>query len=56
MSLQDDYYDLAASLNDWQKKALDRIWEAFVSMENEQEDLLKLRACVKTLVELGKTK
>jgi len=37
MSLQDDYFDLEASLNKWQKQSLNRIWEAFVETEKENE-------------------
>ena len=53
MSLQDDYFDLSESLQGWQKEAFERIWEAFCEMENEQEDLLKIRSSVRTLLEVS---
>ena len=52
MSLQDDYFDLAASLRGEKKKAFMRIWEAFCVMENEHEDLLQIRGAVRRAVEL----
>lgn len=53
MSLQDDYYELHESLDSkWQKDALDRIWDVFVEMEAEQEELLAIRGSVRRLIEL----
>jgi hypothetical protein len=52
MSLQDDYFDLENSLEGWQKAAFLRIWEAFVDMENEHEELLAIRGAVRKMVEL----
>ena len=40
MSLQDDYFDLSAELEGWQKAAMSRIWEAFCKLENEHYKLL----------------
>lgn len=52
MSIQDDYFDLMAELEGESKKAFERIWDAFVDMENEQESLLKIRGCFREMVEL----
>jgi hypothetical protein len=54
MSLQDDYFDLSASLKGWHKEAFDRVWEAFCDLESEQEDLLKIKGAVRDLLELTK--
>lgn len=52
MSLQDDYFELKASLKGEEKKAFLRIWKAFVEMENEQETLLQIRGAFRRMVEL----
>jgi hypothetical protein len=52
MSLQDDYFDLEASLKGKQKKAFLRIWDAFIEMESEQESLLQIRGAFRRMVEL----
>lgn len=52
MSLQDDYFELKAKLKGNSKKQLERIWEAFVQMENEHEALLQIRGAVRRMVEL----
>jgi len=36
MSLQDDYFDLAASLKGSELKAFKRIWSAFITMEAKE--------------------
>lgn len=46
MSLQDDYYELKAELKGPNKKRLERIWEAFIDLENELEES---RECVKLI-------
>ena len=50
MSLQDDYFDLNASLKHEDNKALNRIWEAFCQMEEEQESLCELRGNVRAMI------
>jgi len=50
MSLQDDYFDLDASLKGAEKDAFNRIWAAFCDMENREETLLKIRGAVRTMV------
>ena len=52
MSLQDDYFDLAASLKGEELAAFERIWESFCEMEAEHEDLLAIRGAVRTMVSL----
>ncbi len=52
MSLQDDYFELNAKLKGWQREALNRIWDAFVEIENEHEQLCQLRNCVRGMIEL----
>ena len=52
MSLQDDYFELSESLKGSQKEALDRIWETFCVMEEQQEDLLAIKRTVRDLVDL----
>ena len=52
MSLQDDYFDLKEALEGEELKAFLRIWDAFVDMENEQEDLLAIRGAVRRMVNL----
>lgn len=53
MSLQDDYFDLSASLEGDRLEAFNRIWNAFVEMENEHEALLKIRDAVRSAVSLA---
>ena len=54
MSLQDDYFDLEVYLkkNKPMLKAFNRIWEAFCYMEAQENELLKIRECFRTMVEL----
>jgi hypothetical protein len=52
LSLQDDFWEVEAELDDKLLPPLHRIWEAFVEMENEQEDLLRLRGAVRTMIEV----
>lgn len=52
MSLQDDYFDLESTLKGENKKKFLRIWEAFVDMEKEYEDLIQIKSAVKKMVEL----
>lgn len=42
MSLQDDYFDLKASLKGENKKRFLRIWEAFCEAEKENDELLDI--------------
>ena len=53
MSLQDDYYSLSQSLDGWKKEAFERIWEAFCEMEDEHDNLLRIRNSVRNLLELS---
>lgn len=53
MSLQDDYFDLMATLKGRDRKAFLRIWDAFVEMENEHEDLCSVRRYLRDAVELA---
>ena len=53
MSLQDDYFDLDASLKGENKKRFLRIWEAFCEMESEHDKLRELRSHFRKMVELA---
>ncbi len=52
MSLQDDYFELSETLKDHQLECLERIWRAFVDMENEHEKLLQIRGAFRQMVEI----
>lgn len=52
MSLQDDYFDLESTLKGENKKKFLRIWETFIDMEKEYEDLIKIKSAVKNMIEL----
>jgi hypothetical protein len=51
MSLQDDYFDLKASLKGENKKAFLRIWEAFCELESEVEELTEISRAVRIMIE-----
>lgn len=51
MSLQDDYFDLKASLKGENKKRFLRIWEAFCETEAENEELLEISRGARMLIE-----
>ena len=53
MSLQDDYFDLESRLKGENKEKFIRIWNAFVDMENEYQDLLEIKNSVKRMVKLA---
>jgi myo-inositol catabolism protein IolC len=49
MSLQDDYFDLKASLRGENKKRFLRVWEAFCEAENDE--LLEISRGVRMMIE-----
>lgn len=53
MSLQDDYFDLESRLKGENKEKFIRIWNAFVDMENEYQDLLEIKNSVKRMIKLA---
>ena len=53
MSLQDDYFDLESRLKGENKEKFIRIWNAFVDMENEYQDLLEIKNSVKRMAKLA---
>lgn len=46
MSLQDDYFDLSATLKGEQKRKLSRIWRAFCEAE---ADVMEAEECVRLI-------
>jgi predicted RNA-binding Zn ribbon-like protein len=52
VSLQDDYYELDASLKGWKKTALNRIWDAFCEMEAEYDKLTEIKRHLREAVRL----
>ena len=52
MSLQDDYFDVSNFLKDNELEAFERIWEAFIDMESEIDELREIRMSVRRMVEL----
>jgi hypothetical protein len=51
VSLQDDYFDLKASLKGENKKRFLRIWEAFCEAEAENDELLEISRGVRMMID-----
>ncbi len=51
MSLQDDYFDLKASLKGKNKKRFLRIWEAFCEAEAENDELIEISRGVRMMID-----
>ena len=53
MSLQDDYFDLESRLKGENKEKFIRIWNAFIDIEKEYQDLLEIKNSVKRMIKLA---
>ena len=52
MSLQDDYFDLDSRLKGADKRALQRIWNAFLELDRKNEELLPIVNHIKSAIQL----